>query len=360
MIFNQANRFVNSHRCKHSCCRHGLDKPPRRPMKSDPVPKEAKQLRLSPSDMSKLQPLKNVGTRRPITADIEEIDLSFENEASAINKSLYPRRKDATIPHPIVDRSSAASMSSKDQLWDPLSSQIDEAHAFPGSSLDMHSAEQGHPPTDYDIGWMEDFPSPTALMMDSTGEGSAERPEEAGHGHAMNYQGFAELDSANTAILPEQHGCPDVYDSNDLDEDSLDPLNNVLAKDSFDSKVSSPGFAHVQDKQPEPAYDNIGTTSVMRESSNLTWDTNSGNHSLPIVPSNGRSRKRSNSAIQDLPMPKRGRVECMADSSVLSLPNSGEQALGRDSQEWHGMVKGLNEVDLNLLAEFEGIVDFYE
>ena len=337
--------------------------PPRQSTKSDPVAKGGKQTTLAPSGTIKLQPPKNRAAQRPIPGGIEVIDLSREEEAPSTNKSLCSHERTATKPYRNTDKRSALPIPSKDQAGDPSSAQVGEPNTLSRSQPNIPIVERDQLSHDYDVDWMEDFPSPRALLMGSSYDSFTQQPKDANREHGTNDKGLANVDLPETAISSEQHESNDEeFGINDFDDDDLPdlPQDGPTVHDSSHLKASTQGSTGHHEHIELESFESCNAGSTVQEAFDPVVHTNFKSQSIPMVSSQGRlQRKRSCSVTESLPTPKKRWVESGADRWVPSRPQPGDQGPGVELQERHGRFKGLNEIGLQLLAEYEGIIDFY-
>ncbi len=209
-------------RCKHLCCREGLDKPPKAP-KTSFVP--ASTL-VNVSDIPKSQPTKQLklalstGIKPSPTARtnaIEKVNLANEHEVSGPTKKTPRQMQVLDKLHQSVNkRASVPTVSQKKPSID-FSSDDQPRLSFLTDDDRMISTPRDS--TDYGDNWTTEFPSPSELLDQTKRDVSR-----------VSRSGFRDIETSN----PDQ-----TFDTNSLENFDLSQFDN----DEWDTEAALVGLS---------------------------------------------------------------------------------------------------------------------
>ncbi|KAL8776306.1 MAG: hypothetical protein Q9194_003238 [Teloschistes cf. exilis] len=160
--------------CKHLCCHEGVDKPPKPPKKSaNASTKEDtsfKSQSKSATKQSSLSGAKQDGKFNVPRAakSVETVDLSNKRDTDAYAKVVPRAYRSLHRLHEKTNSSSNASMASNTKPTFSYKKGEQPSFSFLSQLVEADDKDED-PSSDYGAGWMDDLPSPSALIQTSHG-----------------------------------------------------------------------------------------------------------------------------------------------------------------------------------------------
>ena len=386
---NIRNPIDHLFRCKHLCCREGVDKAPKAPKGSFvSVASFVDTSSLSTkAGLNKPLPMKKplIASKTPrIDQDIKMVDLASRRDPDQYVKNAPREFKKLHQLHEKVTKGSSTPVIARKkptfdfEAWDqPKLSFLDKAAAAKGSS--------DKPSTDYDDDWMDSLPSPSALLGKQAKRREKESPpHEKSTDYGNSWQDGLPSPSANLyqndAAIEAYHETDSLeefdislFNDNQADiEDALVGFSDSVAmhEDSQAEATATLTDLHSDEITPDEAIALDGgapnnferptnraeTSAKSHASSKLFLSTDSPDQ--PVEP----WQKRKAAALlepQDLslsaPVPKRSKVIEGADQALQSSSSAENKALPAVPT---GQPAWVSDFDPAFIAEWQDFVEF--
>ena len=323
-------------RCKHMCCRTGVDK----------IPKAPKQ-----SAGSKATIFQGLSTKTPTTmkkrrAGQEQVDPTIEVLDLAIEPGMYGTKDTNSASLPSLAKLHKSVLENPPALLLPAGnyssfSATAQRQQLPIIRRDATSRDAiDTVSSDYDGGWLKDLdnlPSLSGLLCVQKQEGGVLSPELSSLPDSPCYEpvkGTRELEASSALDDSQESVC---------EESVLSPLQDYkIANNSFATSITNLGK-----DSPRAKYDRSFLVDTSPEKSTIRGD----NFAKPEWKRPFR--------ITDLPAPKR---QCLEQSGASELSPTLSPAPkvtlssgnAHDLRPWDDM----EGIDMDLLAEFADIVEF--
>ena len=373
-------------RCKHLCCREGVDKAPKAPKGSFvsvssfvDTPSLSTKARLN-------KPL--IASKTPrINQDIEMVDLASQRDLDQNVKNAPREFKKLHQLHEKVTKGSSTPVIARKKptfdfkAWDlPKLSFLNKAAAAKESS--------DKPSTDYDDDWMDSLPSPSALLGKQANHREKESPpheKSTDYGSSRQdglpspsanlYQNDATIEAYHETDSLEEFDISQFNDNQADIEDALVGFSDSVAmhEDSQAEATAALTDMHSDEITPDEAIALDGgapdsfecptnraeTSAKSHASSKLFLSTDSPNQ--PVEP----RRKRKAAALlepQDLslsaPVPKRSKAIEGADQTLQPSSSVENKAPPAVPTIKPGQPAWVSDFDPAFIAEWQDFVEF--
>ncbi|KAL9582942.1 MAG: hypothetical protein Q9212_003008 [Teloschistes hypoglaucus] len=330
--------------CKHLCCHEGVDKPPKPPKKSaNTSTKEdthSKSQSRSEKQQSTLSNAKQDGKSMVSRAakTVETVDLSNKRDSDAYAKVAPRAYRSLHRLHEKTNSSSKPLITSNTKPTFSYKKGEQPSFTFLSQLVDGHDTVEG-PSSDYGAGWMDELPSPSALMQTRNDMGSNSKEsfidndglgcEDGGLGLQRN-----DDDMIDEAFVNDSHEeMSAVFDNGAQEKAGSLGLDEVFKASQYFNKG--------------PASDNsklfMSTDSAEKPSSPPVKRKTSEAQSLALL-----------SEADSIPAPKK----IKHDEAPEPATNDGNKAAEADAAIKPGYPDWVYEFDPAFVAEWEPYVEF--
>ncbi|KAL8699695.1 MAG: hypothetical protein Q9201_005857 [Fulgogasparrea decipioides] len=182
------HKCKNKKACKHLCCHEGIDKPPKAPKKASVAAStgDASQIISYSKGTSKqntissqLHPSKAAVPE--IAGDVERMDLAHTQNADEYAKVAPRAYRSLHKLHEQTNKNSKPSAMSNTKPTFSYKKGEQPTFTFL-SHMDKSSKRDERPSSDYESSWMDDLPSPSALLQTDSGKSIGSKENARGDG----------------------------------------------------------------------------------------------------------------------------------------------------------------------------------
>ena len=351
----------DNHSCKHLCCREGLDKVPKPPKESTKnMDHQCKTGSSAPPQSQHKVSLRSFSGARDL-ASIETIDLSSSRDGTRSVKQesrtrkrldkLHENTRNGPLVQTIANRKPQYSYAK------------DEEPKIPFLNRSRFATErQSQNSSDYEASWMDDLPSPSVLLKDL--EPQYHMPTEIDHEDtgANDAEPLCEpltMYSPGPVSIARQgrisklpiakHDSPKHADPTLRNPRRSIPLQQSTSVES-ESKMTNPfleGYSRELAEDYLEAITRVGNPSV-------------GSHSR----NDGEQRGKPHERVVHLePSPRPRKMARIGKETPISThhPINEERPQPQEAADVKSQpFRNMEGIDLDLLAQFQGIVEFVE
>lgn len=372
-------------RCKHMCCREGVDKAPK-------APKGSFIAAASLVDSSHLLGLRGkderVGTAKMCPAPsvpknnhkakIETVDLASSQASGGYKKSLPKAFRSLNRLHDNVTKGRSAAVAIKTQPSFDYTKGGQTQISFPNKD-DSAKKSSDKPSTEYDADWINDLPSPSALLGNPL-----EKPDPLPEHASTDYDKSWPNSPCPSALI----GQNDAATRNFPDTDSLEGVNlSQFNDDESDLEAAMVGLSDSVTIQEESQVQAATGQTSSQAKKNKRWcsppdELTPKIYHRPTIHAKSSSTSKmffsidSPEKVEKLPQKRKEAVRDEAEDLSLSAPvpkrprvgdergapqamsNAEKPAEATSSVIKAGLPAWVYEFDPAFIAEWQDIVDF--
>lgn len=365
--------------CKHMCCREGIDKAPKPPRTASLSASSANtSTKATTNGMHPLSLATKKADRLRIpgqgrSADIETINLADQRDGGEATEKLPKPLQDLQRLHEkVVKTPNTPVLSSKKTLSD----QLNGNRQLKLSDRLIHETRSSDKPlTDYSDDWMDDLPSPSALMVQNLDK--CELP--AQNNSASAHSSSRDEPSSPCGLLPKMGaGDRQDLDSSYMGEVDLSPFNkeddrsdieaamaglsdSVARREEWCAQSAPNGMrqSDSKDRSQKTAASEERRMEALDPSSKLFLSTDSPEKCMEPQPKRKASLvTEMEETLSDEPAVKRSKTEDVSGWVSQSSSGTGEQASKAKPVIKPGQPAWVYEMDPEFIAEYQDFVDF--
>lgn len=355
--------MLTATRCKHFCCREGVDKAPKAP-KASLGPKDGNkvsQTSLTKPGLSTSDKASTKGAAEQIDqSEVEVVDLSSGKDKrghSDAGSGSFQNLQKQKLHSKIVDKPSGLLSSFKK----PTASSVrgkQKTFSFLGN-IDTGSSSIDKTSRDYDADWLYDLPSPSVLRNRSEPE-----PSEAGFMDDITIRPEDDATGMDTEAHSLEDSPPSTAQKQPMTEDLF-----ALSKDDmfgdceleFENQISEglgQPSVNLLEMATQPASEGRSTQPISSQGTTMFPP-----HSPEVFhgrrPSTGQNTRADSRGASPSPSRKRQRVEdghiaIRVDVASTPADNAPRQVNDCKLRPWDDMTG----IDMEFLAEIAEIVEF--
>lgn len=349
-------------RCKHLCCRDGVDKAPKPPKNIPPSEGLGAEVK-KPTPKLKEESTPRLQTKKPANSEksgnIKMVDLSKDRDLDEYARNGPRDYRKLHRLHDSVNKGSAVPLiPSKKATFSYKDGDNPIVSSFASANKNIETNNEIS--SDYDGGWIDEFPSPSEIFgmekknmrtFSSTGQTRKLDPED--------FDDFSDLELELSE--PKKLAHPDDYEGNDSANAPVRVLEDVKNRKDADKgpkciKLSSVEKLNFEQPSCSTSDDRLflSTSSPEKplslpEKRKSTYAAEAGNRLNEEVPVAKRRRVSMQPSGQDPDPSSIGETQAL---SVVQQPGPMIQKSGRPRPAW------VNEFDPEFIAEYADFVEF--